>query len=188
MKLIKSFLAIGIMVFFAIFVCYGLYVVYEAPVYSYQPNDCYKKVDCDRFMRDCQSRYGSTPEYSTCYQSAINGSEYRECQELLKKCNKEFEKQTPQYKYSRNSFFILITIGLAALIAGIFLSKMEGIGSGFLGGGILVTLWSLFYGREYWWGFNKYSKLAILGAILVILIYFGYRKMERRSKPTEPKI
>ena len=71
-------------------------------------------------------------------------------------------------------------IGLAAIIGGMSLKKLEGIGSGLLGGGILVVLWSLGYSWRYWSEFNEYVKLALLGLVLAVLIYFGYKKIEKR--------
>jgi hypothetical protein len=138
MRLAKTFLAIGIAVIFAVFIGYGLYVIYEHPKYG----DCYGA--------DCYEDFG-----------------------------------TRQYEYYRNSFFILIIIGTIALVAGILLSKMEGIGSGLMGGGILVILWSLAHTWEYWSSFNKYLKLGALGIVLIILIYLGYRKLERKETPIQ---
>jgi len=139
MRLAKTFLAIGIAVIFAVFIGYGLYVIYEPPKYG----DCYGELDCYRNL------------------------------------------ETRQHEYSRNSFFILIIIGTITLVAGILLSKMEGIGSGLMGGGILVILWSLAHTWEYWSTFNKYVKLIVLGVVLVILIYLGYKKLEKKSTPIQ---
>ena len=184
MGLAKTFLAIGIAIIFAVFISYGLSVVYEAPKYDYSSsynNDCSKTYDCQKQIQDCQKQYDySDPQYQDCYSNIQQSTEYKTCLEMRDKCNEEYQKQTPRYKHSRNSFYILIVIGIIAIITGIFLTGLEGIGSGLIGGGVLVVLWSLFYTYTYWFTLNKYIKLIALGIVLAILIYFGYKKIEKK--------
>jgi hypothetical protein len=184
MGLAKTFLAIGIAIIFAVFVSYGLHVIYEPPKdYSYGSNDCYKTYNCQQQISDCQKQYNySDTGYQDCYSSVTQSTQYKTCQELYTKCNEEFQKKTPQYIHSRNSFYILLVIGIITIIAGILLTSLEGIGSGLMGGGILVVLWSLIYTRQYWFTLNKYIKLIALGIVLAILIYLGYKKLENKLK------
>jgi len=182
MGLAKTFLAIGIAVIFAVFVSYALYVIYEPPKdYSYGSNACYKIYNCEQQIIDCQRQFNYS-DYQDCYLNVTQSTQYKTCQELYSKCNEEFQKKTPQYIYSRNSFYILIAIGIIAIITGILLTGLEGIGSGLMGGGILVVLWSLFYTYQYWSILNKYIKLIALGVVLAILIYLGYKKLENKLK------
>jgi hypothetical protein len=74
----------------------------------------------------------------------------------------------------------LFIIALAAIIAGILL-RLESISAGFITGGVLIMMWSLIYTAEYWLQWNKYVKLTALGIVLVILVYLGYRKIEKRA-------
>jgi len=182
MRLAKTFLAIGIAVIFAVFISYALYVIYEPPKdYSFKTNDCYKTYNCQQQISDCQ-RQSNYSDYEYCYSTVTRSTQYKTCQELYDKCNEEFQKKTPQYIHSRNSFYILMVIGIITIITGILLTGLEGIGSGLMGGGILVVLWSLVYTRQYWFTLNKYIKLTALGVVLAILIYLGYKKLENKLK------
>ena len=91
-------------------------------------------------------------------------------------------KTTEKYKHSRNSFYVLVSISIISIVAGILLSGLEGLGSGFIGGGVLIVIWSLIYTAEYWIRLNKYVKLIALGIILVILVVLGYKKIEKKLK------
>ena len=178
MRLARTFLAIGIAVIFAIFFSYGLHVVYETPDYNYEQSDCNEKYNCNEQLDLCRDEVDS----ADCFDDVRASTAYKVCQELRDKCNEEFQKQTSRYKYARNSFYILTLIGIAAIVVGMFIIKTEGIGSGIIGGGILTILWSLFYTYSYWTNFNKYIKLGVLGIVLVILIFFGYKKIEKKFR------
>lgn len=164
--LAKTFLAMGISVLFVAFVAYGLYALYEPPkaVYTDGENTCYQTFKCEELL------------------TASN--EYRDCIDMRSECNQKAaeERQKPQIIYARNSFIILMSIGLAAIIAGIFLASLEGIGSGLIGGGVLVVVWALIYTARFWMTLHKGIKLAFLGLILGILIYFGYKKLEKKEE------
>jgi len=182
MRLAKTFLAIGIAVIFAVFISYALYVIYEPPeYYPYRINNCYETYNCQEQISDCHRQFNYS-NYQYCYTTVTQSAQYKACQELYDKCNEEFEKKNPRYIHSRNSFYILMVIGIITIITGILLTGLEGIGSGLMGGGILVVLWSLVYTRQYWFTLNKYIKLTALGVVLAILIYLGYKKLENKLK------
>ena len=216
MSLAKTFLAIGISLLFAVFFAYAVYVVYEPPL-NYGSNTCYSQYDCYSKTQVCYSRYdcyGSyvgkgpvpvislnynnslnesqiqdcTREQSKCIFDIENSSEYKTCFSDQENCLQESMKTDPQYIYSRNSFYILALIGLAAIIAGMFLIYLEGIGSGLIGGGIILILWNIGYSWQYVSNLNKYVKLILLGLILVILIYLGYKKIENAGSKKITKI
>lgn len=161
MSLAKLFLAIGISLIFAVFVSYALYALYEPPVY---PN-CYKLTE------KCQQL--SDPASTKCFNEVQQSSEYQTCDQQF---------QQLSYQYARNSFYVLFILGIAAVITGIFLTSLEGIGSGLIGGGVLVIIWSLFYSSQYWFTLSKYVKIVALGIVLILLIYLGYIKIENKSK------
>jgi len=182
MGLAKTFLAVGISIIFVVFIAYGLYVVYEPPKYNYEKNTCYEQYKCGSFFEKCnkinRSDFGIFDD--NCYRNVETNPEYIKCRENFDKCNEEYKKTTERYKNARNSFYILIVIGVMSIIAGMNLNKYEGIGSGFIGGGVLVVLWSLIYTWEYVLTINRYIKLIILGLILVLLVYLGYKRIEKR--------
>ncbi|MBT4540122.1 hypothetical protein HOC35_01285 [Candidatus Woesearchaeota archaeon] len=191
MGLRKTFLAIGIAIIFALFIGYGLYVFYEMPKGSYG-QDCYEEFKCydlsnctkevvveDRMENEEQTMPVPVEADPFCHEKLYDSKEYQECEEKRDECRENALLVSPQYAHARFNFFALLIFAAIALIVGVYLKNLEGIGSGFIGGGILLILWSLPYTNLYWFNWNKYIKLAALGLILVLLIYLGYKKLEK---------
>ena len=88
--------------------------------------------------------------------------------DLYKKHNEEWA-----IKY----FYIGLPAGVIAVILGAVI-PMASIGSGMLGGGIIVLMFS--YGN-YWMHMPDLSKFLSLCAVLLLLIWVGYRKVEKNS-------
>ncbi len=189
MKLVKVVLSIGIAIVFAVFVGYGLYTVYEPPKYSsLEQNTCYKTVNCERFFQACRQPAKDGYDYTkeqTCNNSVYANPEYQMCQDALEKCNNDYTKTTARYAYYRNSFYILMLIGLLAIIGGIIIARLDSIGSGFIAGGVLVVLWALGYTSQYWLTLNKFFRLLALGIVLAVLIYLGYKKIESKLQKND---
>ncbi len=188
MSLAKTFLAMGIAIIFAVFVSYGLYIIYESPKdYYYGSSNCLELHDCQNLLsRECGDY--AAPGYQNCWNRMVQSTPYQTCQTEYDNCYEESLKKDTWYIHSRNSFYILWIIGIIAIVAGILLSSMEGIGSGLMGGGVLVVLWSLLYTMDYWLTLNKYIKLVALGIVLAILIYLGYKKLEKKlNKPRKKR-
>lgn len=186
----KTFLAIAISIVFAVFIGYALFTFYEPPNRDWQGGVCWKNFDCERIgmspecLNATLSGYGGektvpvvAPVPMNCV-VAYDSAEYKTCIDNRQKCDDEYQKTTVRFKMVRNSFIVLVIIGLISIIFGMFLSSLEGIGSGFIGGGVLVIIWSLIYTAEYWTTLNKYMKLFALGLVLAVLIYFGYKRLD----------
>jgi hypothetical protein len=198
MKLAKIFLAIGVAVLYAVFFCYGVYALYEPPVY--ESDTCYLKFNCEAAVNACYGNQEmmkagqpvpvaapvpatvlSQQEIDKCVLDKQSDSAFKTCNEQRTVCQQDFQKSSGRYTHARNSFFILMFIALASLIGGlVFLNKLEAIGPGIWGGGIIIALYALPYTSEYWLTWNKYVKLASIGVILAVLIYFGYKKIEKK--------
>jgi hypothetical protein len=189
MKLAKTFLALGIAIIFTVFIAYGLYAFYEPPKYETNTSTCDEEYKCHEHIDECQKNRVVESKNSNeplildhdCYDEAEKNTEYQQCREQSDACEAEYKKTTDRYKHARNSFYILLIIGMLAITGGIFLSGLEGIGSGFIGGGVLVVLWTLPYTWEYWFELHKYTKVAALGLVLALLIYLGYKKLDKKK-------
>ncbi len=190
MSLSKTFLAVGIAVVFTAFVAYALNVVYPVPEYDYSANDCYLKYDCYRPIQECESKYYNTSntvpvvvpkEAQECSFNITRGSEYKQCQKESEKCNEEFQIKSPQYSHAKNTFVILIIIGITAIIFGSRIMRTEGVSSGLIGGGVLTILWSMISSWMYIYNLDKYFKLAGLGIALAVLIYIAYKKFDGKK-------
>jgi hypothetical protein len=209
MGLAKAFLAIGISLLLAVFFAYAVYVIYEPPV-EYGQNTCYTQYDCYSKTQICYAKYNCYGEYPgkgypsmpVYYNNTINeteiqvcaeeqnkcilgietSTEYKECFENQAACIKESLKTDPHYIYSRNTFYIFAAISLITIFVGMSLIVLEGIGSGLIGGAILLVFWNIGYSWEYVSNLNKYIKLVLLGMILALLIYLGYKRIEKAGK------
>lgn len=189
MSLSKTFLSIGITVVFAAFAAYALNVIYPMPEYDYSANGCYLKYDCYKPVRDCESKYynasSTVPavipkEAQECSLNITKSDEFKQCQKESAKCDEEFQKKSPQYAHAKNTFIMLIIIGIVSIIAGSMM-RVEGVGSGFIGGGVLLLLWSLVNSWMYLYYLDRYFKLAGLGIALAVLIYIAYEKFDKNK-------
>lgn len=182
MNLPKIALALGIGAVLATFVGYSLFAIYEPPR-TYETSRCYESFSCEDPLINCSQKYEMrSAEWQVCYDVAYSDPKYENCLDSREKCEEDFGKTTERYNHSRNSFFILLVVGIIAIVIGLFISSLEGIGSGLIGGGVLIILWSLFYTQNYWITLSKYFKIASLGLVLFLIIYLGYKKIEKETK------
>jgi len=172
-------ITIAIAILLVIVISYGLFIIYEPPsnlsTDSYQ--QCYQKYNCSNMLQECLSESGAYDR--DCYNRIYNSEPYLQCKDLVTKCRDDAERQTPKFKYARNNFYILSAIGLLAIILGILLIKLHGIGSGLIGGGILIILWSLVYTGSYWRLMNRYIHLIVLVVVLLLLIIIAIIKLNK---------
>ncbi len=179
----KIILALAIALVLNLFVNYGISVFYKAPQY----ND---------FCTD-QYRYGPYPAKISpeLYYLQQNCTQVTVSEDLQKSCAEQ--KGYISYKYNstgcptesycetcgarfddvnqqRNSnvFVILVVFGVAAIIAGLLI-KAEAVANGFLVGGILSLLIAAI---RNWGQLQDVLKFAILGIVLALLIWIGYKK------------
>lgn len=194
MGLAKTFLSIGIALVFAAFVAYAVNTLYEPPKYYDEPkNDCPTKYDCYKQINECQlDEYKkmniSGPQYAPvpipigedCYSKYSGTPEFMACQKNLDICNQERSKKSPSYTHARNTFIMLLVIGITAIVGGSRITA-EGIGSGFIGGGILIILWSIINSWMYIYHMDRYLKLAGLGLALAVLIRIAHKRLEKSA-------
>ena len=88
-------------------------------------------------------------------------------------CRKEFDDV--REVYNRNVFIVATGIGIIILIVG-FALKITSISSGLMGGGILTIIYGTI---RYWTDLPDYGRFIILGLTLAILIWMGYKKLNK---------
>lgn len=103
---------------------------------------------------------------------------YEEYEEDTGRCignacyNKYEEAREP---YSRNLFIITTIIGLILLGIGVYLFKLEAVGAGIMGGGIVT----LIYGSGQYWRYSgdafKFI-ISLVGLIIVIFLAYHFNK------------
>lgn len=167
-KITKIFLASGIAIILAAFVIYGLSVVYKEPLPS-PPS-----------LETCQQTYQKCLDQINLHQDQATAKET--CELGKKLCLKDAKRKTTPHQHARNTFYLLFSFALLSITLGIFFSKFEGIGSGFIGGGVLIILWNIIFSYDYWLSINEYIRLAALGITLLLLIFLGYRRIEKGKK------
>ena len=161
----KTFLIIAIAVVFAFFIGYGIEVFDPSPIYEdFCPSFTKQALN----QSNCQQQNGtwiaSTPDQNMglgyCEQSPA-------CYEALTKATSKHDKIV---------FIISIIAGLIGIIVGIILKK-EIVGTGLVGGGVLLILYGTI---RYWQHAHNTLKFILLGAALIILIWLGYKKFEKK--------
>lgn len=88
-------------------------------------------------------------------------------------CREDFDKA--REKYNRNVFIVATGIGIIILIVG-FALKMASVSAGLMGGGVLTILYGII---RYWTDLPDYGRFIILGIILAILIWLGYKRIKK---------
>ena len=75
------------------------------------------------------------------------------------------------------AFFVAVPSGIIAIIVGAFLS-IQAIGTGLMFGGIFSVCDGYF---NYWYELADPLKFASMLVTLVVLIFIGYKKLERKK-------
>jgi len=98
-------------------------------------------------------------------------------------CNRDYtcrqEYETVRAKYSQILFIITTILAIILISIGAVVFKLEPVGSGIMGGGIITLL----YGAgSYWPEADNLFKLIISLISLIIIIYLGYWINKKNTK------
>lgn len=86
-------------------------------------------------------------------------------------CRKKYE--TANEKHRSIIFFVAVPAGLVAVALGLFL-VLPSVSSGLMLGGVFLTIYGT---SNYWDKFSNWIKVLILGIVLLVLIWLGYKKL-----------
>ncbi|HII16804.1 TPA: hypothetical protein HA361_02725 [Candidatus Woesearchaeota archaeon] len=89
-------------------------------------------------------------------------------------CREDFE--SAQESHGRLVFILSGIVGLIAIVIGGLILRVEAVGSGIMGGGILAVIYGTL---RYWGNLPDYARVIILGIVLAVLIWMGYRKLQK---------
>src|SRR3989338_1515409 len=190
-------LAVAIAIVFAFFVGFGISAFYPVPKYEdYCGQKEFKEVttkeSCEaangkwnsaEIVRGAPAKVDQNQLLCTKLSEKVNAVTLNcQSQEQLENqgycdlyyyCSQEFSKVNE--KYNRNVFIIATGIGIIALIVGVALN-LASVSAGLMGGGIL----SILYGTiRYWSDLPDYGRFIILGITLAILIWLGYKRINK---------
>jgi hypothetical protein len=174
-KVKQTILAIAIAVVLALFVGFSIHAFYPGPKYENycninQPQRPYETNETCKASGGRWNDYGGAqpkcpPEQTYCPNGYCDM--YYNCQRSFDDANRV---------YTRNVFIAATIIGLIAVLIGGVILKLESVSSGIMGGGVL----SMIYGTiVYWMDASNYLRVIILGIVLAILIWMGYKKLSK---------
>jgi hypothetical protein len=90
---------------------------------------------------------------------------------------KETERRAAEKVFEKHLFAVAVPLGLLAIIGGAFLLT-QAIGTGLMFGGIFSVCDGYF---NYWSELSHTLKFLSLLAAFIVLIFVGYRKLERKE-------
>lgn len=172
-KVKENILAIAIAIILVLFVGYGINVFYTQPERS---DFCKKEFKDIQTEEKCNQEEGKWTYYKEEIARPLEGNRTGWCNQFYE-CEKEYDGVRDVY--GRNVFVMSLVIGIIAIILGGVVLASESVGAGILGGGVLITI----YGTLRFWGdMSKYIRIIILGIVLFVLIWIGYKKIENNIK------
>ncbi|MBW2989110.1 hypothetical protein KY358_02195 [Candidatus Woesearchaeota archaeon] len=181
-KMKKVILGIAIAILLAFFLGHATSTFYKEP----EIEDFCRGIDSVIRVESCDDYDYEPVESRRPY--PIPEKLFCSCQEIDKegtvKCtatNPEYDKCSNQYtdymeKHNKNSFMILVVLGLISIITGGIFLKKEAVGSGIMGGGVLTIIYAA---MRYWDSIQDYARVIILGIALGILVWIGYKKIRK---------
>lgn len=173
-------LAIAIVVVLNMFFNYGVHTFYKPADYErFCPTELTQKnYSSKEACEEVGGKWfeGSTAEYRGEYPVPVPAGEKiapASWCDATAKCREDF--QNSANFYNRNVFIILEIAGLVSFLLGLFAISAKAVANGFLGGGIL----SMIIGTiRYWSGMDDYLRFGILGLVLAVLVWVGYKKIK----------
>jgi hypothetical protein len=159
----KIFLIFAIAIIFFAFILYAKESIYPTPKY-------------DNF---CEARpVKPLINYSNMTECLEAGGEwvnsYCDLSQFNNECYEEYENA--REKNDQYSFVIFFIVAIITIIVSLLFIKIGSVASGFLGGGILLLIYSLI---RFWENFPDIVRTLILGIALIILVYIAYKKFNK---------
>ena len=165
MDIKQIIVSVAIAIVFTMFVAYGVETFYPSPDYE----DFCPEWDVQT-EKECIAENGE-------WRQDVNseGIDNGHCQET-NECRDAYDEANEGH--SKIFFVMAAVLGTAAIIAGIIIKK-GAVSTGLLGGGTLL----IFVGTVAYWEYaDQLLKFILLGFVLAILIWLGYKKLDKRSK------
>jgi uncharacterized membrane protein YkgB len=171
-KLKRTILGISIAIILVLFIGYGINTFYKPPKYEdfCEEGITRKIISTEEECLAVGGQWNVQPE-----------TPVGENEPIIKgfcnpdyTCNKEFRSENEIY--NRNVFIVAVILGLISVILGGIILKLESVSSGIMGGGVLTII----YGTVRYWGdLADVGRFIILGIVLGVLIWIGYKKFRK---------
>ena len=170
MKKKEIIIAVTIAIIFALFVGYGIEVFDPSPDQDDFCLDELYDIDNEQECLDSKGNWGSNsnqprvPEKETIIEKDFC-SPAKECYDAY---------DVARTKHDKIVFIVSIIVGLITIFTGVFLKK-DSVSTGILSGGILLIIYGTI---RYWEHANDTLKFILLGIVLAVLIWIGYKKLK----------
>lgn len=166
----KALLTVAIALIFAFFVGYGIEVFHPGTSYQKVCPDVYGHGD----QESCEKAGGLWLASAPGKDDSLAKKEISPgfCQQKPI-CHEEFNVISA--RHDRIVFIVAVVVGLLAVLAGIVLKK-DAISTGILAGGVVTILYGTI---RYWQHANDILKFVLLGVVLAVLLWVGYKKFDR---------
>ncbi|MBW3011586.1 hypothetical protein KY311_00210 [Candidatus Woesearchaeota archaeon] len=175
MNIKEKLLSIAIAIVFVLFVGFAIEAFYPTPEwddycgqsdrYYAEPMIIDKSYNCTRNITldiECEG-FVKTIAYDdkNCpvYECDLCSIEYEDAQEV----------------YNRILFIITSIVGLAVLLVSVYL-KLESVSTGLMAGAVLTIIYGVI---RYWMDMQNNWRVIVLGVILAVLIWVGYKKLKK---------
>ena len=101
------------------------------------------------------------------------------CMGIDNSCYEQYDEVNETY--SKNLFIITLIIGIILIAIGALVFKLESIGAGIMGGGIITLIWG---SGQYWRYADDIFRfiISIIGLVLVIGLGYWINSRERKKK------
>ena len=188
---LKKFgLGIAIIIVFSLFINYGIGTFYKAPKYDdfCKPELMRKAVNTKGGCEEIGGIWTENMNYRSALppaptivegikgvrtpSEAMIGEPVGWCDAYFS-CQKSFQEANDIYK--RNVFVIWMIVGMVAIVASFFLVAIKNMSVAFTFAGLVSFLIGTIV---YWSARQDYFRFVILGIVLAVLIYIGYKKLK----------
>jgi hypothetical protein len=169
MDIKKTIISIAIAIIFVLFIGYGIEVFdRNAKMEEFCPNvyDIDNEADCAKEGGIWGDEFARGPK------PVMDSGEIREFCSQPYDCYDNWGLETS--KHDKVVFVVSVIVGILAIIGGMLLKK-DAISTGILGGAVLLLLYGTI---RYWRHANDILKFVLLGIVLAVLIWIGYKKLK----------
>jgi len=173
-KIKKNILSISIAIILVLFIAYGIETFYPSPKRDdFCDEELYTK--SAETEEECTELGGRWSVYEEGRPAPVRIDEEtpKEWCDITYYCREEYMDK--REIYNRDVFFISLVAGLIALIIGGVVLNLESVSTGIMGGGVLTIIYGTI---RYWGDMSDVYRFIILGVVLVVLIWMGYKKLK----------
>jgi hypothetical protein len=168
MVALKWILVIGIVVVLNLFFNFSLKLIYDAPKYE----DYCKMEQINIAPKTQQACVDQGGRWSENNYPIEKGSEVMGYCDVDFTCRQEFSDMNSVY--NRNVFMVLVALGIASVVAGMFIT-VSSVSLGLSLGGVLSFVIA---SMRYWSDMDEYLRVIVLAIALFALIWVGVKKLK----------